>query len=111
MINVATNVVGWADMPLFAGRVSGLPFQKHSRTSIVAAGKAAGNAASIREKVYEAIAAAPNGLTDLEIQDILGLDGSTERPRRIELLGAGRIKATGIRKTPSGRPAMVWGVK
>jgi len=113
MINMTTKAVGWADMPLFAGRTSGLPYQSHSPTSIAAAGRAAGGAATIRERIYEAIAGAPDGLTDLEIQELLGLDGSTQRPRRIELQGSEklnlpvRIMAIGIRKTPSGRAAMV----
>jgi len=103
--------IHWSDLPLFAGRTSGLPFQKHSRTSILAADKAAGNAASIRERVYQTIKAAADGLTDLEIQALLGIDGSTERPRRIELLNSDRIKAIGTRKTPSGRLATVWGTR
>lgn len=101
----------WHDLPLFAGHTSGLPYQRHSRTSIMAAGKARGMAHSIRERVYDAIAAAPDGMTDIELQDALGLDGSTQRPRRIELLGEGRIRALGVRKQANGRAAMVWVVR
>lgn len=101
-------------MPLFAGRTAGLPYQRHSRTSILAAGRAAGGAETARERVFQAIAAAPNGITDMEIQEILNMDGSTERPRRIELLDAGRIQAVGFKavKRPGKRDrlATAWGM-
>jgi hypothetical protein len=108
------TAINWADMPLFAGRTSGLPYQKHSRTSILAAGRAAGGAETARERVFQAIAAAPNGITDMEIQEALNMSGDTERPRRIELLDAGRIQAVGFRavKRPGKRDrvATAWGV-
>lgn len=106
--------INWTDMPLFAGRTAGLPYQRHSRTSILAAGRAAGGAETARERVFQAIAAAPNGITDMEIQEILNMDGSTERPRRIELLDAGRIQAVGFKavKRPGKRDrlATAWGM-
>jgi hypothetical protein len=49
------------------------------------------------------------GATDEEIQDILGMNPSTQRPRRVELVDAGLIRDSGAtRKTRSGRPAVVW---
>jgi len=49
------------------------------------------------------------GATDLEIQSALGMDGSTQRPRRRELQTAGVIVDSGkTRTTPSGRAAVVW---
>lgn len=69
-----------------------------------------------RAHVLDAIrAAGPSGLTDEEIQTTLGLDGSSERPRRYELWKAGRIRvrvdATGqtiTRLTRTHRRAVVW---
>lgn len=111
---MTATAINWADMPLFAGRTAGLPYQKHSRTSILAAGRAAGGAETARERVFQAIAAAPNGITDMEIQEILNMSGDTERPRRIELCGYGRIKAVGVKavKRPGKRDrvATAWGV-
>ena len=61
-----------------------------------------------RELVYAAICESPHGLTDREIQDLLGLDGSTERPRRIELYRAQRIVGCGSRVVKGRRAATVW---
>lgn len=44
------------------------------------------------------------GATDNEIQAYLGMGGSTERPRRIELLRAGKVRDSGIRRNRS----IVW---
>lgn len=110
---MTATAVNLADMPLFAGRASGLPYQKHSPTSILAAGRASGTAETARERVFRVIAEHPDGITDMEIQEILGMDGSTERPRRIELLLAGRIQAVGFKavKRPCKRDrvATAWG--
>ena len=65
---MTATAINLADMPLFAGRTAGLPYQRHSRTSILAAGRASGGAETARERVFQAIAAAPNGITDMEIQ-------------------------------------------
>jgi hypothetical protein len=111
---MTATAINWADMPLFAGRTSGLPYQRHSRTSILAAGKASGTAETARERVFQVIAEHPEGVTDIEIQEILGMSGDTERPRRIELCGYGRIKAVGPKsvKRPGKRDrvATAWGV-
>lgn len=49
------------------------------------------------------------GATDEECQIALGLNPSTQRPRRIELVEAGLIvEADFQRKTRSGRNASVW---
>ena len=51
------------------------------------------------------------GCTDHEIQTQLGMDPSTERPRRGELVAAGLVVDSGfVRPTPSGRMATVWRV-
>ena len=113
-VKMTPATINWTDMPLFAGRTAGLPYQKHSRTSILAAGRAAGGAETARERVFQVIAEHPEGVTDIEIQEILGMSGDTERPRRIELLDAGRIQAVGFKsvKRPGKRDrvATAWGV-
>ena len=50
------------------------------------------------------------GATDEEMQLALGMNPSTQRPRRIELARAGMVVADGTRKTTSGRMAVVWRV-
>ena len=90
-----------------------LPFQRHSLTSIEAAHQAreSGSAARYREVVYAAICGAPDGLTDEGISVLTRLPGNTARPRRVELLDAGRIKDSGRRReTLSGRKAVIWTV-
>jgi transcription initiation factor IIE alpha subunit len=49
------------------------------------------------------------GATDDEMQLGLGMNPSTQRPRRIELYEGGHIaKCTGTRTTRGGREAVVW---
>lgn len=55
------------------------------------------------------------GATDEEIQRALGMAGNTQRPRRRELVQAGKLRRTyyfngdlRTRKTVSGREATVW---
>jgi len=63
----------------------------------------------LREKVFQAIKDAPDGLTDEEIQLLLDLSGNTQRPRRWELSHKqGRIRTSGTRETQAGRQANVW---
>lgn len=84
------------------------PYQPHSATSREAATKIRPKA--IRLQVFEVIKfAGDHGRTDVEIQDILLIEGSTQRPRRVELLRAGLIRDSGrTRATASGRQATVW---
>ena len=67
-------------------------------------------AKTMRAQVLAAIVAAGvDGLTDDEIQQQLGLQGSSERPRRIELQQAEMITQSGeVRPTASGRKAVCW---
>jgi hypothetical protein len=44
------------------------------------------------------------GATDAEVQRALGMDGNTERPRRIELVNAGHLEDSGRRRDG----AIVW---
>lgn len=46
--------------------------------------------------------------TDEAIQDALAMEGSTERPRRLELVEAGLVVKAGTATTKSGRRAALW---
>mgnify|MGYP003627264478 CR=1 FL=1 len=63
-----------------------------------------------RDRVYQCIVdAGRDGITDLEIQQQLGLSGDSERPRRIELYKSGLIKGAGSRVIGSRlRSSTVW---
>ncbi len=96
------------DMPLFAQRA---PSVNGSITSAKAAdslGPATLNA--MQRRVLELLAATPDGLTDEEQQRLLGMNPSTQRPRRIELARRGLVVEAGTRRTASGRMATVWRV-
>ena len=67
-----------------------LPYVRDSVTSELAARSAAPASRIAREKVF-AFIAEHGPVCDREIQHGLAMDGSTERPRRIELAAAGRI--------------------
>ena len=76
-------------------------------TSYEAAEKMAGKAWSKRRNVLTALAHHPDGLTDKELQALLHMGGSTERPRRIELHRAQLIYASGDRYV-QGTRQVVW---
>jgi hypothetical protein len=98
-----------ADLPLFAQRA---PSARGSVTSAQAAdslGPATLNA--LQRRVLALLAATPDGLTDEEMQRLLGMNPSTQRPRRIELARRGLVVEAGTRRTASGRMAAVWRVR
>lgn len=86
------------------------PAQRHSQTSVDAAESIRPNAETLRRKVLDFIVSqGVNGATDEEIQVALSMGGSTERPRRVELVAAGMVKDIGtMRQTSTGRKATVW---
>lgn len=90
-------------LPLFDA-----PCQRASSTSRAAAVAIAPAAPTLRAQVLAYIEQHPAGLTDEEVQLGLGMNPSTQRPRRIELVKAGLIREAGSRKTTSGRKATVW---
>jgi hypothetical protein len=95
-----------APLPLFTQRA---PSVNGSMTSAQAAdslGPATLNA--LQRRVLELLQATPEGLTDEEMQKRLGMNPSTQRPRRIELARRGMVVEAGTRKTASGRNASVW---
>ncbi len=86
-----------------------LPYQRHSETSREAAEEALPNAGTQRRKVFDLIRSYDDGLTDEEVQRLLSMNPSTQRPRRIELVKAGKVVDSGVtRLTVSGRSAVVW---
>ena len=86
------------------------PYVRGSETSKAAAEDIEPNAGTLRAKVFAALKGiGPVGYTDEELQNVLGMNPSTQRPRRIELVAAGLVADSGTtRKTRSGRAATVW---
>lgn len=85
-----------------------LPYSNNTTSLETAASISQSSAASLRERVYRFILD-NKGATDHEIQQGLGLIGSTERPRRWELVKEGRVEDSGERRlTPSGKRGIVW---
>jgi transcription initiation factor IIE alpha subunit len=65
---------------------------------------------AMQRRVLELLQVTPDGLTDEEMQTRLGMNPSTQRPRRIELARRGMVVEAGTRRTSSGRMAVVWRV-
>lgn len=87
------------------------PFS-NTTTSLAAAIAIEPHAETLRERVYAAIVkAGERGATDEEIQAATGMDGNTQRPRRVELARAGAIEVAGLRKTTANKDATVWVAK
>ena len=87
----------------------GTPYVKGSTTSQQAALSVTESVGNLREKVLLAISQRP--ITDEEGIELTGLNPSTYRPRRVELAKMGVIEGRGVRRTSSGRSAVVWGAK
>lgn len=70
-------------------------------------------AKALRLRLYDwLVARGAFGATDEEAQDALGMGPSTQRPRRVELVGLGLVyDGGGTRPTRSGRKATVWVAK
>ena len=87
-----------------------LPYIKDSATSAEAAERAEPKAGTDRAKVLSMIRAwAEAGCTDEEIADATGMNPSTVRPRRVELVALGHVEDSQMtRPTRSGRKAVVW---
>jgi len=95
-------------LPLFAAARA--PAVQTSRTSMHAAdslGQATLNA--MQRRVYEFLVwRGATGATDEEMQTELGMNPSTQRPRRVELARKGLVVESGTRRTTSGRMAGIW---
>jgi len=94
------------DLPLFTQRA---PSVNGSITSAKAADSLSPTTLNaMQRRVLELLATTPDGLTDEEQQLALGMNPSTQRPRRIELARRGLVVEAGTRRTASGRMAVVW---
>lgn len=88
-----------------------LPFVSGSSTSEKAAESMGASAPTDRARVLELLRN-HIGLTDEMMQEKLGMNPSTQRPRRIELVKAGLVVDSGFKNpTRSGRDATVWRAK
>ena len=83
------------------------PFVSGSVTSLDAARKITPKAGTLRQLVLDLLSEEP--MTDEQGSLISGLNPSTYRPRRVELVKAGLVVEVGRSKTASGREAVVWG--
>lgn len=79
-------------------------------TSQQAARAAAGMFTAKQMTVLRQFRDAPNGLTDLELQTIIGDGRSTYRTRRSELVEAGLLQDSGRREKQEGSNRIVWEV-
>lgn len=85
------------------------PFVAHSVTSAEAAQKITKHIGPLHQRILAYLKVRPEGATDIEMQEGLEMNPSTQRPRRIELAAAGKIENFGCtRPTKSGRNAIVW---
>jgi hypothetical protein len=90
----------------------GPPFVKGSATSAAAADSVREVTGKMRIKVYQILLTHTDGLTDLEQQQLIPMNASTQRPRRIELVDQGWVIDSGrTRLTPSNRSAVIWIIK
>ena len=92
-------------LPLFTARA---PSVHGSITSAAAADSLDGTTLNAMQRRVLAYIEEHGPSTDEEIASGLGMNPSTERPRRIELARRGLIAESGTRRTASGRYATVW---
>ena len=86
-----------------------LKFVPESDTSFDAAVEIAPDITSLQARVYLALLKRPS--TDEELQELLNMNPSTERPRRVELVERGLVRDSGERRlTRAHRSAVVWEV-
>ena len=99
----------WVDVPpgpLFARPA---PSVRGSITSAAAAESLApATLTALHRKLLRFLATCLAGATDEEMQTALGMNPSTQRPRRVELQRRGLVVPDGTRRTKSGRMATVW---
>jgi hypothetical protein len=82
------------------------PHQRHSDTSTAAAEAIRPDAGRLRQFVFEAIwGRGELGATDEELQELLDMPANTQRPRRVELVDAGRVRDSGRRPADPERAA------
>lgn len=92
-----------------AGLFDTLPYQPHSAPSRSAAEAKRPTAKGDRERILALLTGKLGGLTDEEIARTLGMNPSTARPRRIELVGRGQVRDSGTKRPGASGCAMaVW---
>ena len=96
----------WRDTP--PGPLFAAPAQRHSPTSVAAAEALAPEALNAAQRRVLAYLEEHGPATDEEIIAGTGMNPSTARPRRIELVRHGLVVEDGERRTASGRRATVW---
>lgn len=86
------------------------PSVRASATSAKAADSIRGAATALRQRVLDLLRGmGAVGFTDEEMQVVLAMNPSTQRPRRGELVALGLVVDSGrTRPTRSGRQATVW---
>ena len=85
------------------------PAQGHSPTSIAAAEGIEESIGRLQRRVFTILREHPSGLTDEQMQSMLMMPPSTQRPRRIQLMHLGIVTDSGrTRPFRSGRPGVVW---
>ena len=85
------------------------PYVATSPTSKAAAEEIEPQVVNLKERVFDEIKCC-QPCTDEMISEHTGLNPSTARPRRVELVRAGRVVQVGEGKTSSGRRAALWGL-
>ena len=83
------------------------PVQVHSSTSVEAGNAIRSKSGTLRQQVLKALKEQP--MTDWEITEYLGIEGSTARPRRIELVQMGLVQAVGSKHIVGHRRSTLWG--
>lgn len=83
--------------------------QKHSTTSRKAAESVSDATVTKRAEDIIALVKRTGGVTDEQMQTLLGMNGNSQRPVRVGLVKLGLLRDSGrTRKTISGREATVW---
>lgn len=93
------------DLPLFTQRA---PSNGTLTSAMAADSLSSATLNATQRRVLELLMSWPEGLTDEEMQTRLGMNPSTQRPRRVELVRRGLVVEAGTRRTTSGRLAVVW---
>lgn len=87
----------------------GLVSRKHPDTSFDAATLVYPRSGTQRRRVYDEIRkSGESGACDIEVQDSLGMEGNSVRPRRVELVRDGLVRDSGRRRSFKGRNCVVW---
>lgn len=79
-------------------------------TEVEGANKAKLKSGKLRRRVYDAIRNSPEGMTDEEVEEVLGTQRTrSNRPRRKELTDMGYVRDSGRRREmDSGVHAIIW---